>query len=97
MRTGTQKPAVWIIETGEPLTLDGGRERKWRATLMGEALHRSGFAVTRFYSSFDHAQKRQRPDGLERFHDGIFYENLYASSYTKNISVKSSKNRVVPD
>ena len=57
---------VWILQTGEPLHIDGGNPRPMRAMNLGNALIASGHQVVLWSSAFFHQEKRHRSKKAER-------------------------------
>jgi glycosyltransferase involved in cell wall biosynthesis len=52
----------WLIQTGEPLPTDAGRQRLLRTGLLAEELVRRGHSVTWWATTFRHSDKTQRAD-----------------------------------
>jgi len=59
---------VWILQTGEPLHVDGGSPRPMRAMNTADALVAAGHRVVLWSSAFYHQEKRHRARRAERFH-----------------------------
>ena len=51
---------VWILQTGEPLHIDGDNPRPMRAMNLSNALVKAGHKVVLWSSAFYHQQKRHR-------------------------------------
>jgi len=52
--------SVWILQTGEPLHIDGGNARPMRAMNLSNALVQAGHKVVLWSSAFYHQEKRHR-------------------------------------
>ena len=48
---------VWILQTGEPLHIDGGAPRPMRAMNLSNKLVKAGHTVVLWSSAFDHQKK----------------------------------------
>jgi glycosyltransferase involved in cell wall biosynthesis len=57
---------VWLLQTGEPLHVDGVGHRPMRAMNLADALTAAGHHVTLWSSEFFHQEKRHRDPALRR-------------------------------
>ena len=55
-----KKLKIWVLQTGEPLPLDGDGVRPMRAMNLCNSLREAGHEVILWSSAFEHTSKRHR-------------------------------------
>jgi len=87
---------VWLIQTGEPLPIDGENIRLFRTGMLAELLVSEGHSVVWWTSTFDHFSKKQRfqKDTVVDVKDRLRLKLLYGMPYRKNISLKRIANHI---
>jgi glycosyltransferase involved in cell wall biosynthesis len=80
---------VWLMQTGEPLHIDGGNPRPMRAMNLANALVDAGHKVVLWSSAFYHQEKRHRSRATERIAVSSMLEVRLIPSpgYEKNIGL----------
>jgi len=80
---------IWLIQTGEPLPIDGENIRLFRTGMLAELLVSEGHSVVWWCSAFDHFQKRQRfpKDTMVKVNDLLSLKLLHSSGYRRNVSL----------
>ena len=83
------KLKVWIIQTGEPLNIDGGSPRPMRAINLANALIAAGHEVVLWSSTFDHIRKnhRYKENTTIEFSDQFTIRLIHSPGYRKNIGL----------
>lgn len=79
---------IWLVNSGEPLPTDGGKERLHRTGLIAEALHKRGHEVVYWSGTFAHHRKSQRAgtDCTLGVAPGYSIKLLKGRLYLRNIS-----------
>jgi glycosyltransferase involved in cell wall biosynthesis len=79
---------VWVLQIGEPLPLEPGKQRL-RSTLLNEALNRRGHTILWWSSAFDHAEKRwlARSNTTMPLAPGYQARLLTGIGYRRNVSL----------
>jgi glycosyltransferase involved in cell wall biosynthesis len=80
---------IWLIQTGEPLPIDGDNVRLYRTGILADLLVERGHTVVWWTSNFDHIQKKKR---VEKTMDVAVGEKLKIKllssiPYKRNISL----------
>ena len=85
---------VWLIQTGEPLPIDGENIRLFRAGMLAQLLASRGHSVVWWTSTFDHFTKKQRfrKDTVVDMSDRLRLRLLHGMPYKKNISLRRIAN-----
>ena len=80
---------VWLINTSEPLPIDGENVRLRRVGILADHLAKQGNDVVWWTSTFDHWHKVQRfsQDTSLTLDNGCQMQVLHAEGYRKNISL----------
>jgi glycosyltransferase involved in cell wall biosynthesis len=80
---------IWIIQTGEPLHVDGGALRKMRAMNLADFLISRGHEVVIYSTTFNHTLKRQRfvKTSEIKINRQLSYVLIKSPGYKKNISI----------
>lgn len=80
---------VWILQTGEPLHIDGGNPRPMRAMNLANTLVKKGHKVTLWSSSFYHQEKRHRSKNnkIIQVNENLEVRLIYSPGYQRNISL----------
>lgn len=80
---------VWLMQTGEPLHLDGGLSRPMRAINLANALVEAGHDVVLWSSAFNHQEKRHRSRAAKRIliSRGLEIRLIPSPGYSRNIGV----------
>jgi glycosyltransferase involved in cell wall biosynthesis len=81
---------VWIVQTGEPLHIDGAKLRSMRAMNLADVLVSRGHNVIVWSTSFFHQEKRHRfkCDTVVDFSDQLQFRLIASMGYQRNIGVK---------
>lgn len=81
---------VWILQTGEPLHVDGGSRRPMRVINLANALVEAGHNVTVFSSDFSHADKKHRFGHYKeiKINEQLCYRLLPSPGYQGHIGLK---------
>jgi glycosyltransferase involved in cell wall biosynthesis len=79
---------VWLVTVGEPLPIEGNKDRILRAGILADMLFKEGHEVLWWTSTFDHVRKRQRcgTDTKKALDDRYRINMLHANGYRNNIS-----------
>ena len=82
--------SIWLITIGEPLPIDGSRERSWRTGLLAEVLAARGHDVLWWTSTVDHFRKQFFVEGEPRVSSriGVPIQFLSGALYRRNLSPK---------
>lgn len=80
---------IWILQTGEPLHIDGNNARPMRAVNLSNALVDSGHKVILWSSAFYHQEKRHRSRTAKSFKvsDDLEIRLIPSRGYRGNISL----------
>jgi len=80
---------VWILQTGEPLHIDGENARPMRAMNLSNALVQAGHKVVLWSSAFYHQEKRHRSSTAKsiRVSDNLEIRLIPSRGYKRHISV----------
>lgn len=80
---------IWLLQTGEPLHVDGGNPRPMRAMNLANALVASGHKVVLWSSCFYHQEKRHRMNGRKRIivSPGLEIRLISSPGYRRNIGL----------
>lgn len=80
---------VWILQTGEPLHIDGGNPRPMRAMNLANALIAAGHTVVIWSSCFYHQEKVQRLQGAGsiKVSDSLEIRLIASPGYNRNIGI----------
>jgi len=80
---------VWVLQTGEPLHVDGGSPRPMRGMNLADSLVCSGHQVVLWSSSFYHQKKMHRKNvsPYSVVHDGLKINLIQSPGYKRNISI----------
>jgi len=81
---------IWILQTGEPLHIDGGNARPMRAMNLSNALVEAGHKVVLWSSAFYHQEKRHRSATAKniRLSDSLEIRLIPSGGYKRNIGVR---------
>ena len=84
---------IWLITIGEPLPIDGAKDRLHRSGVLANLLVSEGHEVIWWTSTFDHARKKQRfnIDTSIEISDFFNIKLLHSVNYKKNMSI----NRII--
>jgi glycosyltransferase involved in cell wall biosynthesis len=87
---------IWNVVLGEPVPVEGNKNRLHRSGLINEILASKGHEVHWWTSSFDHFSKLHHSSKYRRFcvSDGYTIHLLHGSSYRKNISLQRIVNHI---
>jgi len=80
---------VWILQTGEPLHIDGENARPMRAMNLSNALVQAGHNVVLWSAAFNHQEKRHRtlePKTI-KVSDNLEIRLIPSRGYKRHISV----------
>ncbi|WP_440681191.1 glycosyltransferase family 4 protein [Candidatus Pelagibacter sp. HIMB1623] len=85
-----KKLNVWILQTGEPLIIDGKKSRFMRGMNLANKLVDQGHNVLFFSSNFDHQKKlfRYNKNKIINFNSKLSFQLIDSPGYEKNISIK---------
>jgi glycosyltransferase involved in cell wall biosynthesis len=80
---------VWILQTGEPLHIDGDSPRPMRAMNLSDKLVDSGHNVVLWSSSFNHQQKTFRSDSYTTYkvHERLEIRLIPSCGYQRHIGI----------
>src|SRR5688572_26252009 len=80
---------VWLIQTGEPLPVDGEAPRLLRTGMMAQQLAKLGHEVTWWCSTFNHWTKTHRYPATTtlELQNGYRLHMLHSPGYAKNVSL----------
>ncbi len=80
---------IWLIKTGEPLSIDGDSVRVFRMGILAQLCADAGHDVTFWSSTFFHQQKRfrAREDTMVELAPNYRMRLVHTSGYTKNVSL----------
>ena len=80
---------IWIVTVGEPLPIDDGAPRLFRAGILAETLADRGHSVVWWTSSFDHWKKMHRvaSDHRVQIRENLELVLLRSFGYRKNVSL----------
>ena len=80
---------AWLLKIGEPLPIDGSRDRPYRTGILARALAERGHRVTWWSSTFDHFSKSflREHDTHVQVDDLRELMLLHAGGYRRNISL----------
>ena len=86
----SQRLSIWLITIGEPLPIDGSRDRSWRTGLLAEVLAARGHDVLWWTSTVDHFRKQFFVEGEPRVSSriGVPIQFLSGALYRRNLSPK---------
>ena len=78
---------VWILQTGEPLQIEGGAPRPMRAMNLSNKLVKAGHTVVLWSSAFDHQKKIHRSHNYKtiKVNNNLEIRLLPSSGYKKNM------------
>jgi glycosyltransferase involved in cell wall biosynthesis len=81
---------VWILQTGEPLHIDGEDARPMRAMNLSNALVQAGHKVVLWSSAFYHQEKRHRSRIAQniRVYDNLEIRLIPSRGYRRHIGVR---------
>lgn len=81
---------IWLVTIGEPLPLEGKRDRLFRTGLLSNILTSRGHTVHWFSSTFDHSRREQLFDGDRelRLNHLLTVTLIHAPPYQNSISIK---------
>ena len=81
--------SIWLITIGEPLPIDGRRDRSWRTGLLAEVLAARGHDVLWWTSTVDHFRKQFFVEGEPRVSSriGVPIQFLRGALYRRNLSL----------
>ena len=82
--------SVWILQTGEPLHIDGGNARPMRAMNLSNALVQAGHRVVLWSSAFYHQEKRHRSSIAKSisFSDNLEIRLIPSGGYRRHIGME---------
>ena len=85
-----KKLNVWVLQTGEPLIIDGNNQRLMRGMNLANKLVERGHKVLFFSSAFNHQKKLQRTFKNKKiiFNSNLSFYLIASPGYKKNISIK---------
>lgn len=80
---------IWILQTGEPLHIDGDNVRPMRAMNLSNAVIQAGHRVVLWSSAFYHQEKRHRSSTVQsiRVSDNLEIRLIPSRGYTRHIGV----------
>ncbi len=80
---------IWILQTGEPLHIDGANTRPMRAMNLSNALVEAGHKVVLWSSAFYHQEKRHRKTPQERikYSENLEIRLIPSCGYKRNIGL----------
>ena len=81
---------VWVLQTGEPLHVDGQTARPMRAMNLADALIKKGHKVVLWSSAFYHQEKRHRETTFTaiQVNDKLEIRLIPSPGYYSNIGLK---------
>ena len=84
-----KKLSVWILQTGEPLIIDGKNSRLMRGMNLANKLVDQGHNVLFFSSNFDHQKKlfRYNKNKIINYSSKLSFHLIDSPGYQKNISI----------
>ena len=84
-----KKLNVWILQTGEPLIIDGKDSRLMRGMNLANKLVDRGHKVLFFSSNFNHQEKkfRYKNNKIIKYHRNLSFNLIQSPGYKKNISL----------
>ena len=84
-----KKLNIWILQTGEPLIIDGKNSRLMRGMNLANKLVDQGHNVLFFSSNFDHQKKlfRYNKSKFINFNSKLSFHLIDSPGYQKNISI----------
>jgi glycosyltransferase involved in cell wall biosynthesis len=87
VKTNTKSLTIWILQTGEPLHIDGGNARPMRAMNLSNALVHAGHNVVLWSSAFYHQEKRHRSSMVQgiKFPDNLEIRLISSRGYQRHI------------
>jgi glycosyltransferase involved in cell wall biosynthesis len=85
-----KKLNVWILQTGEPIIIDGKNSRLMRGMNLANKLVDQGHKVLFFSSNFDHQKKKFRYNNnkIVKYNRNLSFNLIQSPGYKKNISLK---------
>ena len=85
----SRRLSIWLITVGEPLPIEGNRDRLWRTGLLAETFTGRGHDVLWWTSSVDHFRKQHFVDGEPRVSSpiGFSIQFLAGKLYRRNLSL----------
>lgn len=85
-----KKLNVWILQTGEPLVIDGENERSMRGMNLATKLTERDHNVLFFSSDFNHQKKIHRTNQNKyiKYNFNLSFQLIKSPGYQKNIGIK---------
>ena len=85
----TSPLSTWVLQTGEPLHIDGGNPRPMRAINLSNALVEAGHKVVLWSTAFYHQEKRQRNmAAITQVSPNLEIRLIPSGGYQRNIGLR---------